>query len=146
MTQITPYSNVISARSRRLRLAGVALLVVLLLMSLYGIFAVMPAMRNAAALYHAASEKAIAQQASAPVESAKTLRRVHRLMGIKLLFTDAYWLTCGLLAFAAMVVAWLDFREVARRYQSARTAIWQDSASAASTNTEWPDRKRSLEP
>ena len=128
MIETNPYASVISLRSRRLRSVGIALIVVLLLMSLYGVFVVMPAMKSATTLYHAAIEKAESQKNVAPAESARTLRRVHRLMGVKLLFTDAYWVTCGLLAFAAMVIAWLDFREVTRRYQMARNAMLDESA------------------
>ena len=131
MTEMTPYTGVISLRSRRLRMIGIALLVAVALMSLYGAFVLMPAMKSATALYTIASRKAEAQRIMNPLESAKTLRRVHRLMGIKLLIVDAYWLTCGLLAFAAMLVAWLDFREVARRYQTARRSLWEDAANRA---------------
>ena len=128
MTETTAYSSVISLRSRRLRTVGIALLVVTLLMSLYGALALMPAMKTATALHAAASQKAEAQKAVNPAESAKTLRHIHRLFAIKVLFVNAYWLTCGLLVFAAMVVAWLDFREVARHYQRVRTAIWETAA------------------
>ena len=128
MTEMTPYSSVISLRSRRLRTIGIALLVVLLLMTLYGVFALMPAMKSATTIYQTAIEKARTQQAASPVETAKTLRHINRLMSVKLLIAHAYWLVCGLIAFAAMIVAWLDFREVARHYQTVRSAIWQNAA------------------
>lgn len=128
MTQNTAYSSMISLRSRRLRTAGIALIVVTLLMSLYGALALMPAMKTATALHVAATHQAEAQKVINPAESAKTLRHIHRLFAVKVLFVNAYWLTCGLLVFAAMVVAWLDFREVARHYQKARTAIWESAA------------------
>ncbi len=132
MTEMTPYSSVISLRSRRLRTVGIALMVVVLALFFYGVFGLMPAMKSAAALHTAAIQKAEAQKAIHPGESMKTIRRIHRLMGIKLLFTDAYWLTCGLFAFAAMVVAWLDFREVARRFQTARRSLWDEASKKAS--------------
>ena len=129
MTEMTPYTGVISLRSRRLRTVGIALLVVLLLMMLYGLFALMPAMKTATTLAAAASQKAEAQKIVNPAESARTLRHIHRLLGIKVLFAHVYWLACSLLAFAAMLVAWLDFREVARRYRTARRSLWEDAAN-----------------
>lgn len=132
MTEMTPYTGVISLRSRRLRMVGIALIVILLLMSLYGALALMPAIKSATAHYTAENQKAEAQRVINPIKSARTLRHDHRLMGIKLLIVDAYWLVCGLLGFAAMFVAWLDFREVARRYQTTRRSLWEDAAKRAS--------------
>ena len=129
MAQITPYSSMISLRSRRLRTLGIALLVVLLLLTGYGILALMPAMKSATMRYSVETHKINARKIAAPEESAQTLRRMKRLMVMKWLFVDAYWLTCGLVAFSAMFVAWLDFREVSRQYIQERRSLWNSAGA-----------------
>ena len=134
MNENNPYSSVISLRSRRLRTLGVTLLVVLALLTGFGLLKLMPAAKTAAMLHRAEIQKAEAQRATAPAASMRTLRRVHRLMAIKLILVNAYWLLCGLIAFAAMVVAWLDFREVARQYADERHLLWNEAAKIPSAD------------
>ena len=126
MTQPAAYQTMISPRSRRLRTVGILLLLAVIGMSVYGARVIMPPLRAASrnfALRHPAS---VSGNRNDP--AAKATRRERRVMQVQLLSADVYWLICGLLALAAIVVAWLDFREVSRNYLAERRALMRESA------------------
>jgi hypothetical protein len=128
------YRGLISSRSRRLRTVGACLLAAIVLMSFYGYFQIMPAFRrNSAHLAHM-----VALRTGGPVLKAPpgiTLRPVEeharRIVLTQVLFVYFYWMTCGALILAVLVVAWLDLREIMRSYDTQRAALWAKAIQEA---------------
>ena len=121
------YSSVISPQSRRLRIIGVLLIVAILIMALYGYFSLMPALARSAHQATANVPKHISFGVSqADVEHAR-LRAV-RVRKLSVAIALAYWGVSALLVLGVLVVAWLDLREINRRYLQSRRTIWSETA------------------
>jgi hypothetical protein len=148
-TTPTAYQPLISARSRRLRMTGVLLLVAILGMALYGYAILMPSMRalphvtqtidRAGSVYRtgsanradskgtarSGSSTAARDAASNPVKPLTEKQRKTALA--KVLFVYGYWSVCGLLLVALILVSWLDFRELSRNYGEYRRRLYAES-------------------
>lgn len=109
-------AGLISGRSRRLRTTGLVLLVAVLAMVAYGVLVLMP--------HHGGAH--VAPAGSSPADLA-----ARRALLTRVLFLYAYWSTCAVLLLGLLVVAWLDFREVARSYAAERAALWKRSIGSA---------------
>ncbi len=110
-----PYSSIVSARSRRLRTIGALLLCAITGMTIYGLWVLMPAIHHAAQVH--------------PLLASVHVRRQ---IFTRVAIAYAYWGVCALLLCAAMVVAWLDFREVSRTYAAQRRALWDEATHSIS--------------
>jgi hypothetical protein len=124
------YSEMISARSRRLRTIGTLLLAAVALMTFYGAFFLMPSINRAVAARHAAQERMAADRAvgtsgkTAPLETPGHLTRSQKAEKLQVAVVFAYWGVCALLVIAALLVAWLDLREISRTYIQQRRQLW----------------------
>lgn len=123
------YSNIVSARSRRLRTIGIVLLLAVCAMVVYGYFGLMPSVAQplpeAPASRQTLSSSNPRGKASPEQGSMTRAERVRKLRAAAAL---AYWGVCALLLVAAVFVAWLDVREISRRYVAERRAIWSQTA------------------
>lgn len=155
MTDIqTVYRPLVSARSRRLRVIGILLLISVLGMTLYGYFVLMPSLR---ALPHIAPpvDRNSATTPSARVQGHSTVgtgiveanassseyklsERARKTALAKVIFVYGYWSVCGVLIIALLLVCWLDFRELTRAYEDQRQRLYFNSLAAQS---EEPDSK-----
>ena len=125
MSAGTPYQNLISAQSRRLRVIGVVLLVMILGMCVYGGRVLMPKLReNRAPLHNSTVQATSSSTALSPVK-AESLRKLAK---VQLLFFYAYWGVCFVLIIALLVVAYLDFREVSRNYLRLQVSLLSNTA------------------
>jgi len=121
----TPYQNLISAQSRRLRVIGIVLLVMILGMCVYGGRVLMPKLReNRAPLHHSTVQATSSSTALSPAK-AESLRKLAKA---QLLFFYAYWGVCFALIIALLVVAYLDFREVSRNYLRLQVSLLSNTA------------------
>ena len=110
------YSGIVTPHSRRLRTVGALLLAAIAGMTFYGLIILMPAIHHAAELHPLAVSVHVRRQLFTRVAAAY-----------------AYWTVCGLLICAAMVIAWLDFREVSRTYAAKRRALWEEATRSIAT-------------
>ncbi|MCX6382850.1 MAG: hypothetical protein NT023_25780 [Armatimonadetes bacterium] len=125
MSAGTPYQNLISAQSRRLRVIGIVLLVMILGMCVYGGRVLMPKLReNRAPLHNSTVQATSSSTALSPVK-AESLRKLAKA---QLLFFYAYWGVCFALIIALLVVAYLDFREVSRNYLRLQVSLLSNTA------------------
>ncbi|MCS6776470.1 MAG: hypothetical protein RMJ43_12210 [Chloroherpetonaceae bacterium] len=115
--------NMISARSRRLRIVGAMLLLAALGMVAYGSLVLMPGLRRAVA---AAPRHVERRLPGGRVERTPEVERWRRALATQILFAYGYWTFCGALVLTVVLVAYLDFREVSRNYLARRQAIWSD--------------------
>jgi len=127
MDQTTPYSGIVSPRSRRLRIIGLVLLAAVVLMVIYGYFGLMPALRRSVQSDSASSvvrhSTAVGAQPSAiQSEHERRVRKLKASAGL------AYWGVCSLLLVGTVFVAWLDLREISRNYVAERRAMWMQAA------------------
>jgi hypothetical protein len=134
-----PSNGLISARSRRLRAAGVVLLLLTLGMALYGALGLMPSVRQSVRTYNERAYRLMDGGAGRSVALGEVAEpgnedpvRVRRAVRVQVLFAYGYWLVCGILLLILLFVAWLDFREVTRNYLLKRAALFRDSRPGGS--------------
>ncbi len=125
MSAGTPYQPLISAQSRRFRVTGLVLLVMILGMCTYGGKVLMPKLRENRAPLHAYNTRALNAPTALTPEKAANLRKIVKA---QLLFVYAYWGACFALILALFVVAYLDFREVSRNYLRLQVSLLAESA------------------
>ncbi len=132
--------GILSARSRRLRTTGAVLLAGILLMSLYGVFSLMPRVRVSAERVSQSRAVVAAQRAEAAVGSRVAVRvpispefrqsrRLERALAAQIIFVWIYWTICALLLLGLLLIAWLDFREVSRQYENERITLFAETAA-----------------
>ena len=125
----SPYTNFISARSRRFRVIGVVLIVAILGMAGYGATVLMPSLRAMRAEVQTLTPKPPTSVGAAKGSPEKrgvvspSLKRAQKVLLTKVVFLYAYWIVCALLVLTLVIVAWLDFREVMRNYLTARQTV-----------------------
>lgn len=149
ITTPTAYQPLISARSRRLRVTGVLLLVAVLGMALYGYAVLMPSLRALPHVAQSTDRTGSVNRTTGAVSSArlgavragnstaarqtvsvsaKPLTEKQRKTALaKVLFVYGYWSVCGLLLVALILVSWLDFRELSRNYGEYRRRLYAES-------------------
>lgn len=86
------------------------------LMTAYGMMVMMPALKRT--LPVAAFQRAAHHQTLSPEQ-----KRVQRLALVKVATAYGYWTVCGVLVAGALLVAWLDLREVGRTYARQRADL-----------------------
>ncbi len=133
---LSPYTSAVSLRSRRYRTLAGALLAVILMMSIYGGFVVMPKVRQAVDRPDTPALTRMATQPG-PEVTAKQIahaKYVLKARRVTVSLALAYWGVCSLFLVAVLFLAWLDFRESARSFvQQART-LRQDTVGSLRRN------------
>lgn len=122
----------VSPRSRRLRTVGLILLIAAVGMTLYGSLSLMPGLKRAIkreAHVSAALSGGRPLASLDPTVRAKVVR-ARRAAAVQVTFAYSYWAVCALLVAVLIVVAWLDVREVQRRYVDQRIRLFAETAQA----------------
>ena len=139
----TVYQSLISAKSRRLRAFALVLLAMVLAMTLYGYYSLMPSLRVAASRIEQDNKRPPTTASGSANHATPTQNTVARMsqrerdaQAAKLVFAYAYWGVCLSLLVALMLVAWLDFREVGRSFDQQQAAIFAGSLKNETTQTE----------
>ncbi len=127
---ITPYTNVLSPRSRRYRTIVTILLVTFLIMGVYGRFNLMPHVNQTVnrpdtpELTRIAASQPGPRWTSTQIAHAKRTLRARRVLVSLAL---AYWGLCSLMLVAIIFLAWLDFRETTRNFALQSQALRQET-------------------
>lgn len=127
---VSPYMTIVSARSRRYRTIVSVLLAVIMVMSVYGGFIVMPRVRQAVGrqdmpqLARIAASQPGADLTSKQIAHAKRTLQARKVVVALAL---AYWGVCSLLMVLVLLIAWLDFRETARNFALQSSALRQET-------------------
>jgi hypothetical protein len=122
------YASIVSPRSRRLRTVGIVLLVAVCAMVLYGYLGLMPSIeRSVRADSPIAAQSEALRSPSAGLDK-PPLTRAQRVHKLQVAVALAYWGVCALLLVGLVLVAWLDLREISRRYAAERRAMWSQAA------------------
>ena len=139
----TVYQSLVSARSRRLRLTGILLLIAVLGMTLYGYLALMPSLRTLPRVGAHKRPGVTGQISAAPRQSSQAAGAVDPVTGLteqerkaalaKVVFVYGYWSVCGVLILALVIVSWLDFRELSRNYDAHRQSLFTSTLNAKDT-------------
>lgn len=137
--------GIVSVRSRRLRAIGTVLLAGILLMSLYGVFGLMPTLRASSKRVN--ESRAIAASQGTVVQSGtgvstptvvtpemRQSRKLARALAAQVIFAWIYWTVCALLLVGLLLIAWLDFRELSRQYDNERIALFCGSIGSGSAS------------
>jgi hypothetical protein len=61
-----------------------------------------------------------------PVRPLQLTPTIERALKVKIIFIFGYWTLCLLLVMCLVLVAWMDLREVRRKFLVARRDIWKD--------------------
>ena len=125
--QTNVYQSLITARSRRLRTIGLMLLVAVLGMSIYGGAVLMPSLRQTRDAVRAEMSQTTTTSIQ-PQYTTPEQKRLRAAMKAKIIFAYGYWGVCLVLLTTLLIVAWMDFREITRRYLHAQVALLAESA------------------
>ena len=126
----SPYMTVVSARSRRYRTIVSVLLIVIMIMSVYGGFAVMPRVHEAVGRQDMQELTRIAKSQPGADLTAKQIARAKRTLQARSVVVSlalAYWGVCSLLMVCILFLAWLDFRETTRNFALQSQALRQET-------------------
>lgn len=119
-----------SLRSRRIRTLGVLFLLVAALMSFYGGTVLMPNLHRTLLASRSTSEPVVTSRggpnAALPALSPRELRAA-RIRKVKVSLALAYWGVCSLFVIGAILMAWLDVREISQRYLDERRALQRET-------------------
>jgi len=122
--------TVVSARSRRYRTIVSVLLIVIMIMSVYGGFAVMPRVHEAVGRPDMQELTRIAKSQPGADLTAKQIARAKRTLQARSVVVSlalAYWGVCSLLMVCILFLAWLDFRETTRNFALQSQALRQET-------------------
>jgi disulfide bond formation protein DsbB len=139
---ITPYNSVVSPRSRRLRTVVSIVLVVIMFMSVYGGFTVMPQVRQAVGRPDTLELTRLAKSQPGPTLTLKQIahaKRTLRARQVVVSLAMAYWGILSLLLLLVLFLAWLDFRETTRNFALQAQALRQETVVTLQQDSE---RKR----
>ena len=130
------YSGIVSPRSHRLRTIGLVLLTTVCAMALYGYFGLMPSIeRSLREKPVLPSTLSAGPPAAHPLTENPPTPKAQRAHKLQVAVALAYWGVCAALLVGVVLVAWLDFREVARVYVAQRRAMWSQTAGAIENQT-----------
>lgn len=127
---VTPYTTVVSARSRRYRTIVTVLLATIVIMSTYGGFTVMPRVRQAVGRADTPRLAQVAASLPGPDLTARQISQAKRTLRARQVVVSlalAYWGVCSLLLLLVLLIAWLDFRETARNFALQSRALRQET-------------------
>ena len=139
---ITPYNSVVSPRSRRLRTLVSIVLVVIMFMSVYGGFTVMPQVRQAVGKRDTPELNRLAKSQPGPTLTLKQIahaKHTLRARQVVVSLAMAYWGVLSLLLVLVLFLAWLDFRETTRNFALQAQALRQETVVTLQRDAE---RKR----
>jgi len=131
-TPDSPYMSVITPRSRRYRTIMTVLLAIILLMSVYGGFRVMPAVRRAVGMSDMAELRRVAHAQPGPDLTQKQISEANRTLkqrSVVVYLAMAYWGVCSLIMVGILFLAWLDFRETTRAFSLQAQALRQETVT-----------------
>ena len=129
MSSTSAYSTIVSPRSRLLRTIGLALLVGILAMVIYGYFGLMPSLaRSLRTNPVSAPHTTVAAQNRESQLDLQQYNRAQRIRKMRVSVALAYWGVCALMLVGVVLVAWLDLREISRTYVAERRAMWSEAA------------------
>lgn len=127
---ISPYMTVVSPRSRRYRTLVSILLIVIMIMSVYGGFGIMPQVRQAVGKPDTPQLTRMAASQPGPDLTLKQIAHAKRTLQARRVVVSlalAYWGVCSLLMLMVLFLAWLDFRETARNFALQARALRQET-------------------
>lgn len=129
---VSPYTNIITPRSRRYRTIMTVLLVFLLAMSVYGGFKVMPAVHQAVGKSDMRELRLIAEAQPSPGLTSEQILKAKRTLkkrSVVVYLAMAYWGVCSLMMVGILFLAWLDFRETTRSFSLQAQALRQETVT-----------------
>jgi len=129
---VSPYMSVITPRSRRYRTIMTVLLALIMVMSVYGGFRVMPAVRGAVGMSDMAELRRIAHAQPGPDLTQKQISEANRTLkkrSVVVYLAMAYWGVCSLVMVGILFLAWLDFRETTRAFSQQAQALRQETVA-----------------
>jgi len=129
---VSPYTNIITPRSRRYRTIMTVLLVFLLAMTVYGGFKVMPAVKQAIGKSDMRQLRLTAESQPSPGLTAEQIlhaQRTLRRRSVVVYMAMAYWGVCSLMMVGILFLAWLDFRETTRAFSQQAQALRQETVA-----------------
>ena len=112
-------NTLISPKSRRIRTCGLMLVGSMLFCTLYGVIFLMPKLSQLRARSHALNSSTVLFPSTNLVAERameRTRNKEQRIVLMNAVFIYAFWCFVGLLFIGAILMAWLDTREVARNY------------------------------
>jgi hypothetical protein len=128
----SPYMSVVSPRSRRYRTMMTVLLSVIMVMSVYGGFRVMPAVHQAVGKSDVPELTRLAHAQPGPNVTTVQIahaQRTLRARAVVVYLALAYWGVCSLLMVGVLFLAWLDFRETTRNFALQAQALRQETVA-----------------
>jgi hypothetical protein len=129
----SPYITIVSPRSRRYRTLVMVLLAIIMVMSVYGGFTVMPRVHQAVGRPDTPQLARIAASQPGPDLTPKQITHAKRTLQARKVVVAlalAFWGVCSLLMVLVLLLAWLDFRETARNFALESRALRQDTVVA----------------
>jgi len=141
--------TIVSPRSRRLRTIAAVILVIILVMSAYGVRVLMPLVKRSADAARREEAASAARQRPADNLPASTGRehrlrvssRTARIIRFQVIFTYGYWTIWTMLVLTLLLLSWMDLREVSRNYISQRKLLFQAAIDAETLRS-----KREIQP
>ena len=127
---LSPYMTVVSPRSRRYRSLMSILLILIMIMSVYGGFGIMPLVRQAVGKPDTPQLTRMAASQPGPDLTLKQIAHAKRTLQARRVVVSlalAYWGICSLLMLTVLFFAWLDFRETARNFALQAQALRQET-------------------
>ena len=129
---VSPYMNIITPRSRRFRTIVVILLAVIILMSIFGFYRVMPAVHRSVGRSDTLELRRMADAQPGQdltMQQIAHAKRTLKARTVVIYMAMAYWGVCSLLMVAVLFLAWLDFRETTRSFALQARALRQETVA-----------------
>ncbi|MCW3095512.1 MAG: hypothetical protein JWL77_1130 [Chthonomonadaceae bacterium] len=126
----SPYMTVVSPLSRRYRTLMTILLAIIMVMSVYGGFTVMPRVHQTVGKPDTQELTRIAASQPGPDLTPKQIAHAQRTLKARqvvVYLALAYWGVCSLLMVLILLLAWLDFRETTRNFALQSQALRQET-------------------
>jgi hypothetical protein len=134
----TPYTTVVSARSRRYRTIMTIVLVTILVMSVFGGITIMPQVHQAVGRPDTPELTRIAASQPGPTLTRPQIAHAKRTLQARRVVVSlalAYWGVCSLLLVLVLFLAWLDFRETTRNFALQARTLRQETVASLQEDT-----------
>lgn len=128
----SPYMSIVSPLSRRYRTLMTILLAIIMVMSVYGGFTVMPRVHQAVGKSDTPELTRIAKGQPGPGLTTKQIVRAQRTLQARkvvIYLALAYWGVCCLVMVLVLFLAWLDFRETTRNFALEARALREETVT-----------------
>ncbi len=124
------YRMAASARSRRLRTVSAVLLLVVVVMAIYGVARLMPALISNV---HRNAHNAMGNSAAA--------LHMHHVLVVQTLAAAFYWLICVIMLVFMLLFAWLDIRETRSKFADERKQLFGQTSRGILKDIEKQERE-----